>query len=61
MGSNVSKIALMIGMVITGLGTQVQSMHTIDEAKTPAFIGGAMLVVGAALVAVWVEKPGSRP
>ncbi len=48
-------------LVLTGLGTQLQSLHSFDEALTPAWIGGTLITIGGVVAAVFVRPPGAPP
>jgi hypothetical protein len=50
-----------VALVLTGLGTQLQSLHSFDEAMTPAWIGGTLIMLGGVVAAVFVRPPGTPP
>lgn len=52
-GKHVALIAGCLG----GMGGMVSALHDWQEAMTPAFIGGALIVLGTQLGAIYSEKP----
>lgn len=52
---------LAVGLFLTGLATQVQSLHAWSEVWSPAFVSGAVLNLGSVIVAAASKQVGRDP
>ena len=51
--------AIALALLVTGIGTQLQALHSWEEAQQPAWWGGTLIMVGAVVSASFAKPPGS--
>ena len=52
---------LAIGLVLSGIATQIQGLHSWGEVTSPAFVSGLILNIGGVITSMFTRQLGRDP